>query len=502
VTARSDDRWVLAHGPGSSAPAARRRAWSVRRLLVVGDLIGVTAAFAAAEALFRSGETIGRSGVIESAVFAACLPVWFLVAYAHGLYRQDDDRANHGTVDEIPGVLHLVCVGGWIVFLGVTVTGLARPYPPKVAAFLVLATTFIILARGAARAISRRRPRPPQRTVIVGAGRVGQLVAKKLIGHPEYGVGLVGFVDSDPLPRVPELDGIGVLGPPTDLLAIVERCEIERVIVAFARNPPEELSALVAALEPTAVRVDIVPQLFDNLGPSTFVHMVEGLPLLGLPPRQTDRVAPRIKRTADVVVAGLGLLALSPVLAVIAILIKRDSPGPVFYRHERVGRGGAPFRLFKFRTMYLQWSRGEGFGGDEAERRFQELMRDPRNREEFEHSFKLRNDPRITRFGRVLRRTSLDELPQLINVVLGDMSLVGPRPVTREELDRYMTSADELLSVRPGVTGYWQINGRSDLAYTERIRLDRAYLRARCIRLDLVILAKTVRIMLSRSGAF
>jgi lipopolysaccharide/colanic/teichoic acid biosynthesis glycosyltransferase len=230
--------------------------------------------------------------------------------------------------------------------------------------------------------------------------------------------------------------------------------------------------------------------------------MVEGLPLLGLPLRQTDRLAARIKRATDVVIASTALVLLAPLMAVIAVLIRRDSPGPVFYRHERVGQDWQRFRLFKFRTMYAQDSRGEGFGGEAAERRFAELMQDPRNREEFERSFKLRNDPRITRFGRVLRRTSLDELPQLINVVLGDMSLVGPRPVTKEELDRYGAAAGELLSVRPGVTGYWQINGRSDLAYTERIRLDTAYLRARCIRLDMIILAKTVRIMLSRGGAF
>ena len=494
---------VQAHGPGPSSTAGFRSGWSVRGLLVVGDLIGVIAAFALVELIFRRGHAIGRTPLMEEcAVFALCLPVWLLVAYAHGLYAHDDERANHGTVDEISGVLHLVCIGGWIVFLGVTLTGLARPYPPKVAAFLVFATSFVILARGGARALSRRRPQPPQRAVIIGAGEVGRLVAKKLAGHPEYGVGVIGFVDSGPVPAGVEATGIDVLGPPSELLGIVERWDVERVIVAFARNRPEEISALIAALEPTSVRVDVVPQLFDNLGPTTFVHMVEGLPLLGLPLRQTDRLASRIKRATDVVIASTALVLLAPVMAVIAVLIKRDSPGPVFYRHERVGQGWQRFRLFKFRTMYAQDSRGEGFGGEAAERRFAELMQDPRNREEFERSFKLRNDPRITRFGRVLRRTSLDELPQLINVVLGDMSLVGPRPVTKEELDRYGAAADELLSVRPGVTGYWQINGRSDLAYTERIRLDTAYLRARCIRLDMIILAKTVRIMLSRGGAF
>lgn len=503
VTAPSERSWGQTHGSTQPEVADQRRRWSVRTLLVAADAIGVVAAFGLVEAIFGRGGTTGRSDLAwECAVFAACLPVWFLVAYAHGLYGHDDERANHGTVDEIPGVLHLVCVGGWIVFLGVWLSGLGHPYPPKVAAFLVLATSLVILARGVARAISRRLPRPPQRTVIVGAGRVGQLVARKLLGHPEYGVGVVGFVDADPRPLDPDMAGIGVLGPPEDLLRIVQQWDVERVIVAFARDKPEAISALIAALEPTSIRVDIVPQLFDSLGPSTFVHVVEGLPLLGLPLRQRARLAARLQRLADVMLAGGALVAMSPGLAVIALLIRRDSPGPVFYRHERVGRGGKTFRLFKFRTMFVEDSRGPEFGGEAAERRFAELMKDPERRDEFNRTFKLKNDPRVTRFGEVLRRTSLDELPQLINVLVGDMSLVGPRPVTKEELARYGAAADELLSVRPGVTGYWQINGRSDLAYTERIRLDTAYLRARSVRLDFVILAKTVRVMLSRGGAF
>jgi exopolysaccharide biosynthesis polyprenyl glycosylphosphotransferase len=495
--------WVEPGGLAVPEPAGSSRRWSMRTLLIVADLIGVVAAFGFAEAIFWDGGTIGRSNFAgELLVFAACLPVWFFVAYTHGLYGQDDERANHGTVDEISGVLHLVCVGGWIVFLAVTLSGIGHPYPPKVAAFLFLATSFMILARGVARAISRRLPRAPQRTLIVGAGHVGQLIAKKLLGHPEYGVGVVGFVDRDPLPRNTDVAGIPVLGSPEDLLTIVQQWDVERVIVAFVREKPEMLSTLIAALEPTSVRVDIVPQLYDNLGPSTFVHLVEGLPLLGLPLRQRSQFAARVKRTVDVTLAGGALIIIAPALALIAILIKRDSPGPAFYRHERVGKEGQIFRLFKFRTMFLEASRGAEFGGEEAERRFAELMEDPRNREEFEHSYKLHDDPRVTRFGRFLRRTSLDELPQLINVLSGDMSLVGPRPVTEEELARYGTAAGELLTVRPGVTGYWQINGRSDLAYAERIRLDTAYLRARSIRLDLVIMAKTLRVMLSRSGAF
>ena len=188
-------------------------------------------------------------------MFALCLPVWLLVAYAHGLYAHDDERANHGTVDEISGVLHLVCIGGWIVFLGVTLTGLARPYPPKVAAFLVFATSFVILARGGARALSRRRPRPPQRTVIIGAGR-GRPARRQEARRPPR-----VRRRRDRLRRQRSRAGRRRGSPGSrcsdrrdDLLAIVERWDVERVIVAFARNRPEQISALIAALEPTSVR--------------------------------------------------------------------------------------------------------------------------------------------------------------------------------------------------------------------------------------------------------
>ena len=174
----------------------------------------------------------------------------------------------------------------------------------------------------------------------------------------------------------------------------------------------------------------------------------------------------------------------------------------MFYRHERVGRGGKRPMLFKFRTMQLHCCRGERYGGAAAEEEFSRLMADGDRAREFDLTYKLHDDPRVTRVGSWLRRTSLDELPQLLNVLLGDMSLVGPRPVTRDEIARYGSTANALLAVKPGITGYWQINGRSGLDYDDRIRLDSAYVGAWSLKLDCEIIAKTLRVLVSRRGAF
>jgi lipopolysaccharide/colanic/teichoic acid biosynthesis glycosyltransferase len=225
------------------------------------------------------------------------------------------------------------------------------------------------------------------------------------------------------------------------------------------------------------------------------------MPLIGVSPARLPWSVLTLKRTVDLIGSLLGLLLLTPLFAFVAVRIKLDSPGPVFYRHERVGRGGKRVDVFKFRTMRTEFSRGSRYGGETAEKAFEELMADPELQQQFEANYKLQDDPRVTHFGRFLRRTSIDELPQLLNVLLGDLSLVGPRPITREEIERYGAGGQELLNVKPGMTGYWQINGRSDLDYPERVRLDLAYVGDWSLGLDLTILAKTVRSVLHPAGA-
>jgi exopolysaccharide biosynthesis polyprenyl glycosylphosphotransferase len=250
------------------------------------------------------------------------------------------------------------------------------------------------------------------------------------------------------------------------------------------------------------LQIDVVPRLFGTVDPSAGIYTVEGLPLIAMPPARVARSAQSVKRAFDLVAALAGLLFLMPVFAFIALKIRIDSPGPVFYRHRRVGLDGRSFSLVKFRTMYIESCVGEEYGGASAATALENVLADPAAREEFERTHKLTDDPRVTRFGRFLRKTSLDELPQLWNILVGDMSLVGPRPVTDDELARYGSAVPTLLSFRPGVTGYWQINGRSRTLYDERVRLDIAYIQGWSLKLDLIIIGKTFWVLLKQHGAY
>jgi exopolysaccharide biosynthesis polyprenyl glycosylphosphotransferase len=282
-----------------------------------------------------------------------------------------------------------------------------------------------------------------------------------------------------------------VIGEPADLTEIVDLYGVERVIVAFSQ---ERLSSLVGdlrALRSRDVQVDLVPRFYDVVGPRAGFHTVEGLPLVSLAPGRLSRSGRFMKRSLDVLGSAVGLMVCSPLFAYAAIRIKLDSPGPVLFRQERVGLDGEPFRVAKFRTMYVASA-----DCDEAA-----PLEDPLLAEEFNRNFKLRDDPRVTPCGRWLRRWSLDELPQLLNVLRGEMSLVGPRPVIPEEMAQRFDGAEALLAVKPGMTGYWQINGRSDADYDERVRLELSYVGNFSLGLDITILAKTVGVLVSRRGA-
>jgi undecaprenyl-phosphate galactose phosphotransferase len=470
----------------------------------MADLAGLGLAFALAVLLFRSqvGPTDPVGHEHEIPLFLATLPAWILLARLHGLYDRDEERASHSTLDDLVGVFHLVTIGTFLFFAGSWVTGLTKPYPPKLLTFWAVAIALVAIARVGARAFARTRRSYVQNAVIVGVDPVGKLIARKVLDHAEYGVNIVGFVDPVSDRGTEVMGGLRVLGPPEELSEIVRAFDVERVVVAFFERPVGEAIELVRLAKDLRVQIDIVPRLFAAVDPRAQIHTLEGFPLIGVPPARLWRSSLSVKRTLDVVLAGLGLLVLAPVFAWVAIRVKLESPGPVFYEHERVGMNGRPFRLIKFRTMYLEHCTGEGYGGEAATGELQRLLEDPAAREEFELTYKLADDPRVTKFGRFLRRTSLDELPQLLNVVRGDMSLVGPRPVTEAELSRYHDEVGTLLSFRPGVTGYWQIHGRSRTLYEERVRLDIAYVRGWSLKLDLAVLGKTAWTLVKGHGAY
>ena len=200
-----------------------------------------------------------------------------------------------------------------------------------------------------------------------------------------------------------------------------------------------------------------------------------------------------IKTIFDFTLTLLGTICISPLLAYIAYRIKKEDPGPVIFKHIRIGKDGKPFPCYKFRSMVT----------NSAEMLEKYLAENPAAKAEWERDFKLKNDPRITPIGKFLRRTSLDELPQIFNVLKGEMSLVGPRPVVQEELDKYYGDAvKEYCSIRPGITGLWQVSGRSDLDYTERVFLDQWYVKNRNLKLDIKILWQTIGVVLMKKGAY
>jgi exopolysaccharide biosynthesis polyprenyl glycosylphosphotransferase len=465
----------------------KRRGWLVRRMLLIADLLGLLTAFTIAQALIGLHAQGGEVDFwIETALFAATLPGWIVVVKLYGLYDHDEERTDHTTVDDLVGVFHMVTVGTWLFYAGATLTQIAHPDLNKVAIFWVLAIVLVTLLRGIARALSRRHIAYLQNTVIVGAGDVGQLIARKVLNHPEYGINLVGFVDSEPKERRDDLEHLTLLGSPERLPAIVRLFDIERVIIAFSRTTHEETLELIRSMKDLDIQIDIVPRLFELVGSNVGMHTVEGLPLVGLPPPHLAHSSRLMKRTMDFVVSALALLVLAPLLLLIAMAIKFTSSGPVFFRQIRMGRGNKTFRIYKFRTMYAD--------AEERKAEYAHLNKHAREGGDA-RMFKIPGDPRVTPVGHLLRRYSLDELPQLINVLKGEMSLVGPRPLILDEDQHVREWGRQRLNLKPGITGPWQVLGRDGIPFAEMVRLDYLYVTGWSVLNDLKLMLKTVPVV-------
>jgi exopolysaccharide biosynthesis polyprenyl glycosylphosphotransferase len=465
---------------------ARRRGWLVRRALAVSDALGLTLAFAFAELVFGGGGTRGPLNTsTETFVFLATLPVWLVGAKLFGLYDHDQQRTDHTTSDEIVGVVNMVTLGTWLFLALSWDASFVAPSPHKLLAFWGLAILLLPLGRVAARAFCRGRLAYLQNTLIYGSGEVGQAVARKFLHHPEYGVNLVGFVDPNGHGDPSAPGNVRVIGPPEHLREIVEKLQIDRVVIAFPAEPHEVLIDRVRSLADLHVHIDIVPKLLDAMSPSVDVHSVEGLPLIGLPRVVLTPSQRRLKRAMDIVLSFIGLMLLAPLFALLAILIKLDSRGPVLFRQVRMGAREKPFRMLKLRTMVC-----------EADARKAELAHLNKHARGDGRMFKIAGDPRVTRFGRFLRRYSLDELPQLVNVLKGEMTLVGPRPLILDEDQHVGGWARKRLDLKPGMTGLWQVLGRNEIPFGEMIKLDYLYVTSWSLSRDFRLLLRTLPLIL------
>jgi exopolysaccharide biosynthesis polyprenyl glycosylphosphotransferase len=460
--------------------SGRRRTWLSRVMLVHADVFALLFAYFASERLF--GAT--ASGLTTAgAIFVLTVPVWILALKSFGLYSRDDDVIHHTTLDEVPALLKIATVGTWSFVVVLWLASVPALGMGQLVAFWVLASMLLPGIRVIARSEFQRDVDFPQNTVIVGAGSVGQLLARKILKHPEYHVRVLGFVDAMPKERRDDLGDLDVLGDPDELPRLLETLAIERVIIAFSNDSHDKTMDLVRVLEEQNVPVDIVPRLFDILPPRLSHQTIEGIPLVTLPRLQLSKASKFVKRTFDVVLGTVGLVVISPLIAVVAVAIKLDSPGPVFFRQRRMGAGERPFAMFKFRTMVA-----------DAERRKDEIAHlnkhaqpggDPR-------MFKVVSDPRVTRVGHILRRYSLDELPQLINVVIGNMSLIGPRPLILEEDVNIEAWGRKRLLLKPGITGLWQVLGRSAIPFEEMVKLDYLYVTTWSLANDCRLLLQTI----------
>jgi Undecaprenyl-phosphate galactose phosphotransferase WbaP len=347
------------------------------------------------------------------------------------------------------------------------------------------------LARAALRAAACRRSWWGTPVLVLGAGLTGRAVVKSLLTFPQYGLKPVAMLDDDPNKEGEHL-GVPIINGLDMAADIAKDLRIDHAILAMPGAPVERLRALESRNQDAFPHLIVIPNLCGFASLWVTARDLGGI--LGLEVRRSLLLRwPRfVKRALDLLLCAAGAAVVVPLTALIALAIRLESRGPAFYSHERVGRGGKPFRAWKFRSMVV-----------DAERALAEhLERHPELRAEWERDRKLRDDPRVTRVGRFLRRTSLDELPQLWNVVRGEMSLIGPRPIVREEVERYADMIEMYVRVRPGISGLWQVSGRSDTTYAERVALDSYYVRNWSVWLDLFILAKTVRVVLLGKGAY
>lgn len=335
----------------------------------------------------------------------------------------------------------------------------------------------------------RRRGVDSRGVLIVGAGETGQLVGREIVAHPEYGLQVVGYLDDDPAKQGTRVNDFPVFKGTADTPAVALEHKVADVVIAIPMIARPTLLDLIRRCDEARLEVVLVPSLADLAtarGPIHYLGEVPVLPARGEAIQGFERFA---KRAFDFVLASIALVVLSPVFLVLSILIRLDSRGPAFYRQERVGRGGKPFTMYKLRSMVT-----------DAEARRAEL--ESLNESQDGVTFKLRNDPRITRVGRWLRRFSLDELPQFWNVVKGDMSLVGPRPPLVSEVELYGHWVRKRLEATPGLTGLWQVSGRSEIGFNKMVELDLFYIEHWSFALDLQILLRTIPAVISGRGAY
>jgi exopolysaccharide biosynthesis polyprenyl glycosylphosphotransferase len=405
-----------------------------------------------------------------------------------GLYRE---RRGRSWWDEV------FVIGNSATNAAVAVMALSFLLRPLVFSRLLIvqAAILVVVLLGLWRAVLRgvrsemlKRGIGIERVLVVGAGSVGLSVLQIILARPDLGFKIVGFVDDDPERGATDLGRVLAFGQVDNLPRLIDQYGVDLVIITLPWQVQRKILRIVRECERKHVKVRTVPDMFELSLSQVQVEMLGGIPLLGLNGDARFHTSDRlVKRALDVFLTALALLPASLITGLVALAIRLDTPGPIFFTQERIGLNGRPFKVYKFRSMVA-----------DAEKLHADLIRetgeDPRHP-------KLVNDPRITRVGRWIRRFSIDEVPQIWNILRGEMSWVGPRPATPQEVELYEPWHRQRLRVLPGLTGLWQVSGRSEVPFEEMCLLDIYYIENWSLSLDLQIVLRTVPHVLLAHGA-
>lgn len=456
---RADRLWRL------NLPSHAWRYPLLRRMLAWADV------FAAALACLSLG--FGGGGDVSQSIWSfAFLPVWVGLAKVLGLYDRDEDRLRHATIDEVLQVLVWGLIGGSLLALMLSLTPAGAPDPASTIVVAAVAAACLFPLRASAR-FAWRRATPPERVAIVGSAAATCAVKRKLELFPQLHATIVEERE--------ELD-------PEESRAAELLRSVDRVVYAPTSLDDGQVRRLLELSRATRSLVTVVPPCRDLLSPAARLDHLADLPVLEYRSSEVPGSTAFLKRTLDVLVSASALVVLFPLCLLIGLAVKLDSRGPALFAQVRAGTGGRPFRMLKFRSMVA-----------DAEEQLHNLVALDSLPEPV---FKLHGDPRVTRLGRTLRRWSLDELPQLWNVLVGDMSLVGPRPEQLELVEQYEPEHFRRLAVKPGITGPMQVYGRGELNFAERLAVERHYIESMSVFGDLRILALTIPAALSGRGAY
>ena len=470
-------------------------AGSWRYLLVLSDALLIFAAFLTAyllryqAQLFISVDPAFQLPVWSYLPLVVLLVVVLLVAFRFsGVYPYQPGRS---WVEEVWRIATASTAG---VIVLIVLNLIFRPMLYSRLVFLytaILVTGYLGIGRMlimVARSHLRQYDIGVHRVLLVGAGDVGRMVMRTMAARPDYGLKLIGFLDDNPAKSTTDVGRFKALGPVENAADVITAQHIDRVIICLPWQTHRTIQRILRECEQLDVAAYVVPDFFQLTKNQMKVEELNGIPLISTRDISIQGWNLVLKRGFDLVVGTAMSLVMLPVIGLIGLAIRLDTPGPIFYSQVRVGKNGKEFRCYKFRSMVSNADalRPEIAGMNESSGPL----------------FKIRNDPRLTRVGRVIRRYSLDELPQLYNVLRGDMSLIGPRPNLPSEVAHYQEWMKKRLSVSPGLTGLWQVSGRSDLTFDEMVLLDIYYVENWSLGLDMSILLRSVPAVIQAKGAY